>query len=461
MYRPHTPQTARPVYATGPSPPYYDYATTSTPKAADYNHTLVYTRPTPSHRRVQQLPPVSPASLSRWTRLRSINNPAQMSQYKDPRLNVNAPEFHPSLPFRPASARSVSSSSSSSASSSASTFSSATSATSMSWGDESPPRTARPALCSTPALPDLDIYPQYREKLRTDVSATITSILDAGVASYEQSHNMANLVSRLNSYAPADFEARVRAEGLGMFDVHWQNDNGPWCAEHNLMCQYLTSRGVNIAAFMGSLFRYDLISGDDVHHCLDMLLSGGLHFMKLQAAHALVVHCGAGICAGQTGIATARLRRRLEARGPDGKFVWGPHDESHVLLEDLLDNLDRWFASHEMAQILRSAHLANHGYLPHDGENFTIDQLMAAALAGFNLNWDPILLAANFGLLTRDNGSSFDNMSLDALAIPGHRMIEHDASISRNDFGDGTGDNFHLNETALFAFANAIPGQET
>ncbi|KAF7344197.1 HEME-HALOPEROXIDASE domain-containing protein [Mycena venus] len=120
--------------------------------------------------------------------------------------------------------------------------------------------------------------------------------------------------------------------------------------------------------------------------------------------------------------------------------------------------------------------LANHGYLPRDGRNFTIDQLMDAALEGFNVNWDPILVAAKFGLLTRDDGGSFDKMSLDALVMHvrdidlkmlllkkfcSHNMIEHDASISRNDFGDGTGDNLHFNETAFSALANANPGQDT
>ncbi|KAJ7907566.1 Chloroperoxidase [Mycena leptocephala] len=103
--------------------------------------------------------------------------------------------------------------------------------------------------------------------------------------------------------------------------------------------------------------------------------------------------------------------------------------------------------------------LANHGYLPRDGKNFTIDQIMDAALEAFNLNWDPILVAAKFGLLTRDDGGSFDKMSLDALVI--HNIIEHDASISRNDFGDGTGDNLHFNETAFSTLANANPGTDT
>jgi hypothetical protein len=38
-------------------------------------------------------------------------------------------------------------------------------------------------------------------------------------------------------------------------------------------------------------------------------------------------------------------------------------------------------------------------------------------IEAFNLNWDPILVAAKFGLLTRDDGGSFDKMSLDALVV--------------------------------------------
>ncbi|KAJ7620482.1 Cloroperoxidase [Mycena polygramma] len=102
--------------------------------------------------------------------------------------------------------------------------------------------------------------------------------------------------------------------------------------------------------------------------------------------------------------------------------------------------------------------LANHGYLPRNGRNFTIATLMDGALAGFNLNWEPILVAAKFGLLSRDDGNSFDTMSLDALSL--HNLIEHDASISRNDFGDGTGDNVHFNETTFSTLANSNPGKD-
>ncbi|KAJ7481995.1 Cloroperoxidase [Mycena latifolia] len=100
--------------------------------------------------------------------------------------------------------------------------------------------------------------------------------------------------------------------------------------------------------------------------------------------------------------------------------------------------------------------LANHGYLPRNGANFTIPQLMDAALAAFNLDWAPILVAAKFGLLSGEDKSTFQEMKLSALDL--HNLIEHDASISRNDFGDGTGDNVHFNETTFATLANSNPG---
>ncbi|KAJ7155208.1 Cloroperoxidase [Mycena filopes] len=103
--------------------------------------------------------------------------------------------------------------------------------------------------------------------------------------------------------------------------------------------------------------------------------------------------------------------------------------------------------------------LANHGYLPRNGRNITIPQIMDAAVAGFNVNWDAIMIAAKFGLLTGDDLTSGTQMTLSAL--DSHNIVEHDASISRNDFGDGSGDNVHFNETTFSVFANSNPGKDT
>ncbi|KAF7350858.1 hypothetical protein MSAN_01647900 [Mycena sanguinolenta] len=95
--------------------------------------------------------------------------------------------------------------------------------------------------------------------------------------------------------------------------------------------------------------------------------------------------------------------------------------------------------------------LANHGYLPRSGMNITITDILDAAVAGFNVGPDSIIQAAKFGLLSGDAPTT---MNLDALQL--HNLIEHDASISRNDFA--LGDNLHFNETVFTTLANANPG---
>ncbi|KAF7366030.1 HEME-HALOPEROXIDASE domain-containing protein [Mycena venus] len=118
--------------------------------------------------------------------------------------------------------------------------------------------------------------------------------------------------------------------------------------------------------------------------------------------------------------------------------------------------------------------LANHGYLPRSGKNITVPEILDAALGlcltllinshsnnilkeAFNLNFDTVLLAAKLGLLAvNDDPSSSQMMTLESLKL--HDLIEHDASISRNDFA--TGDNLHFNETAFSTLANANPGKD-
>ncbi|KAJ7265320.1 Cloroperoxidase [Mycena rebaudengoi] len=76
--------------------------------------------------------------------------------------------------------------------------------------------------------------------------------------------------------------------------------------------------------------------------------------------------------------------------------------------------------------------LANHGYLPHNGRNITIPMIMDAVLEAFNA------------------------MRLDALSL--HNLVEHDASISRNDFG--LGDHIKFNESVYSVLANSNPGED-
>ncbi|KAJ7493827.1 hypothetical protein FB451DRAFT_1491253 [Mycena latifolia] len=401
MSRPHTPDTARPIYATGFPSSFYDQA--RTPKVVDYGRQLL---PVPwltqTERPRNELPPHTPATARQWQSLPNRSGRALREHYGRPDevrvaldefgevtvydagvprrpLNARAPEFRPAGSFRPSSAlssRSSASTASSSvyATSSATAISSNTSATSVSSfqapssGGKSPApalrRSPLPPISPIPVFPHVDpgerAYRAYRERLRRepDLTAPIQCILETGVGSYELTQHIAILANRLSAHAlcgPAEFRARLRAEALGMFQSYWRGDNGPWCSERSVPSQYLMSRGINIAAFMGSLFRFELISGSDMHACLETLLSTGAGFFKLQAVHAAFVHCGERICVGDTGRATALVRSHLTARGPNGQFLWGPHDESHVLLQDLLESLDRWSASEEVSQIRSSA----------------------------------------------------------------------------------------------------------
>ncbi|PBK73314.1 Cloroperoxidase [Armillaria solidipes] len=95
--------------------------------------------------------------------------------------------------------------------------------------------------------------------------------------------------------------------------------------------------------------------------------------------------------------------------------------------------------------------LANHGFLPRDGRNITVEMVLNAALEGFNIDKSVLILVAATGLLTAKTLGSF---TLDDLKL--HGIIEHDASLSRSDFC--LGDNLHFNETVYSTLAESNPG---
>ncbi|KAF9067699.1 Peroxidase, family 2-domain-containing protein [Rhodocollybia butyracea] len=96
--------------------------------------------------------------------------------------------------------------------------------------------------------------------------------------------------------------------------------------------------------------------------------------------------------------------------------------------------------------------LANHGFLPRNGSNITIPIVLNAVQDGFNFQpTDLLRTGAKLGLLTTDNPDSF---TLQELAL--HGTIEHDASLSRNDYA--LGDNIHFNATVFATLNNSNPG---
>ncbi|KAK7054398.1 hypothetical protein VNI00_003592 [Paramarasmius palmivorus] len=97
--------------------------------------------------------------------------------------------------------------------------------------------------------------------------------------------------------------------------------------------------------------------------------------------------------------------------------------------------------------------LANHGFLPRDGRNITIPMIIQAGLDGYNIESHALVPAAKVGLLTSDD---LITMTLDD--VKAHGIIEHDASLSRQDFA--LGDNLHFNETIFTTLANSNPGSD-
>ncbi|KAJ7252297.1 Cloroperoxidase [Mycena rebaudengoi] len=89
------------------------------------------------------------------------------------------------------------------------------------------------------------------------------------------------------------------------------------------------------------------------------------------------------------------------------------------------------------------ADLANHGYLPHDGRNITILMITDAVLVkgmllrGHLTCTDTPFLSPQNSVFSRVRTylPSFQAIRLDALSL--QNLVEHDASISRNDFALG------------------------
>ncbi|KAK1217772.1 hypothetical protein PQX77_018693 [Marasmius sp. AFHP31] len=95
--------------------------------------------------------------------------------------------------------------------------------------------------------------------------------------------------------------------------------------------------------------------------------------------------------------------------------------------------------------------LANHGFLPRNGNNITIPMVLQASNDGFNVQRNMVLLAAKAALLTSplDNQFSLADIGL-------HGNIEHDASLSRLDCN--LGDHIPFNESIFTTLSTSNPG---
>ncbi|KAK7038527.1 hypothetical protein R3P38DRAFT_3475656 [Favolaschia claudopus] len=141
------------------------------------------------------------------------------------------------------------------------------------------------------------------------------------------------------------FGIQLRDEAVNLFMAHW-NKNGPWQTEDNVHSnEYLTSRGVNIAAFLGSLFSYDFVSGPTLQQCLYELASDSRtpHPRRLMALDALVTQAGKAFVTWDGGESSFRMGQRLMKRTEDGRgLVWAMDERSGYVINHLFMTLNEW-----------------------------------------------------------------------------------------------------------------------
>ncbi|KAJ6579789.1 hypothetical protein B0H10DRAFT_906787 [Mycena sp. CBHHK59/15] len=179
-------------------------------------------------------------------------------------------------------------------------------------------------------------YQHYHRMLfkyyRTGMSTVLRSLLREGIKNGAAAHVIAHIAHRLTAGQGHEvLKSLIRSESIGMFHLYWQ-PNGPWTREPCVANAYLNAQGVKIAAFLGSLYSVGILGGGDAHHAIEVLFAEGPNFSKLLAAHALFAHCGDRICSGRDAVRTVMLRDHLAQRYPNGTFIWGPTELSHVLI---------------------------------------------------------------------------------------------------------------------------------
>ncbi|WQF83630.1 Putative chloroperoxidase [Colletotrichum destructivum] len=89
--------------------------------------------------------------------------------------------------------------------------------------------------------------------------------------------------------------------------------------------------------------------------------------------------------------------------------------------------------------------LANHGYLPRNGQNISVDALIEGMHAGLNLREDAKLFFRLQGNKAVGASSTGDKTTFHLNDLNKHDLIEHDASLSRADIYFG--DNWSFNQT--------------
>jgi hypothetical protein len=171
--------------------------------------------------------------------------------------------------------------------------------------------------------------------LRNNQLACLTAVISKGIVQGLQAAGLPQA---------GVFQELLRTEVVDMFKTHWKwvrrpislsnskfirsmvPKDGDWRIESELLVNQPQHKGTNMASYLGALFAVGILSGDDVHACLDILRHHAVHFDRLRAMHAIIIEAGDKMCFGHANkIKTKYLRDMLAERCPvSGQFVWGP-----------------------------------------------------------------------------------------------------------------------------------------
>ncbi|KII91683.1 hypothetical protein PLICRDRAFT_173495 [Plicaturopsis crispa FD-325 SS-3] len=152
------------------------------------------------------------------------------------------------------------------------------------------------------------------------------------------------------------FANALRFEAMSMFKEHWRA-NGSWLeASRNLVeNSHLAVLGVNIAGFQGTLFTFGLITAEDIHRCLDLLMamdrrSSRPHFNRICAMHALLVQADYQLCQSKSAEFMAQFREKITKLSGQ----WPKTCPEYALVLDTIGVIDRWQAVQENKRARRA-----------------------------------------------------------------------------------------------------------
>jgi hypothetical protein len=102
----------------------------------------------------------------------------------------------------------------------------------------------------------------------------------------------------------------------------------------------------------------------------------------------------------------------------------GPLDCTYIIMNLFLDTRYQLLVARGPCPMLNT--LANHGYLPHEGRDFTLPIVKHALRTGLNVSEDISEMLFNFALTT-NTAPNATTWGLDTLGH--HNVLEHDASL--------------------------------